>query len=47
MDEQKELSAHLLELLDGKSAHIGLEKALQEFPVSRINERTEKSPHTA
>ena len=47
MDQQKELRQHLLELLEGKSAHITLGKALKEFPVSKINARPENSPHTA
>lgn len=47
MDTQKELREHLLELLEGKSAHIDLETALREFPVDRINRRIENVPHTA
>jgi hypothetical protein len=47
MDTQKELRAHLLELLEGKSAHIALEKVLREFPVAEINTRIENAPHTA
>jgi uncharacterized damage-inducible protein DinB len=47
MDTQKELREHLLELLEGKSAHIDLETALSQFPVDKINERLENVPHTA
>lgn len=47
MDSQKELREHLLELLEGKSAHIALEKVLAEFPVEKINTRLENAPHTA
>lgn len=47
MDEQKKLREHLLELLEGKSAHVDLETALREFPVSEINTRIENAPHTA
>ena len=47
MDKQKELRAHLLELLGGGSAHIGLEKALEDFPAAKINERPGNSPHSA
>jgi hypothetical protein len=47
MDTQKEIREHLLELLEGKSAHIGLEKALREFPTDKINVRPENVPHTA
>jgi len=47
MDEQKELREHLLELLEGKSAHIDLETVLNEFPLDEINTRIENAPHTA
>ncbi len=47
MDTQEELHAHLLELLDGKSAHIDLKTVLNEFPIGEINTRLENAPHTA
>ena len=47
MDNQKDLREHVLELLEGKSAHIDLETAVNGFPVSEINTRVENSPHTA
>lgn len=47
MDTHKELRAHLLELLEGKSAHIELDTVLKEFPVEKINVRLENAPHTA
>lgn len=47
MDKQKELRAHLLELLGGGSAHIGLEKATSDFPAGEINARPGNSPHSA
>jgi uncharacterized damage-inducible protein DinB len=47
MDKQKELRAHLLELLDGKSAHIDLKKGLKDFPMDKINTKVRNSPHTA
>jgi DinB superfamily len=47
METQKELRSHLLELLEGKSAHIDLETVLREFPVDAINTRIENAPHTA
>jgi hypothetical protein len=47
MDTQKEIRAHLLELLEGRSAHIDLETVLAEFPVDEINTRLENAPHTA
>jgi hypothetical protein len=43
----KELRAHVLELLEGKFAHIDLETALSGFPISKINTRLPNSPHTA
>jgi hypothetical protein len=47
MDMQKEIREHLLELLEGKSAHIDLESALRDFPAEIINTRLENAPHTA
>jgi len=47
MDEQKTLRDHILELLEGKSAHIDLESAIKDFPLDKINARVENSPHTA
>lgn len=47
MDTNKELRRHLLELLEGKSAHINLKTVLNEFPVGEINTRLENAPHTA
>jgi len=47
MDDQKELREHLLELLEGKFAHIDLEMAFKDFPVDKMNVRIENSPHTA
>ncbi len=47
MDTNKELRRHLLELLEGKSAHIDLETVLNEFPIGEINRRLENAPHTA
>lgn len=47
MDCQKDLRKHVLELLEGKSAHIDLESAIRDFPVDKINTRPAKSPHSA
>ena len=47
MNEQIQLREHLIELLDGKSAHIDLESALKNFPVERINDKPSGSPHSA
>lgn len=41
------LREHILELLEGKFAHIDLETALSGFPLSKINTRLPHSPHTA
>lgn len=47
MDKQKEIRAHLRELLEGRSAHIDIETVLDEFPLEEINTRLENAPHTA
>ena len=47
MDTQKQIREHLLELLEGRSAHIELETALGKFPVDKMNTRLENAPHTA
>lgn len=47
MDTQKALRASLIELLDGRSAHIDLETAIKVFPINQINTRIEHSPHSA
>src|SRR5688500_5539260 len=47
MDDQTELRQHLLELLDGSSAHIATTAAIRGFPMNQINERPDGSPHTA
>jgi hypothetical protein len=47
MDTDKQLREHLLELLEGRSAHIDLAKVLDEFPVEAINTRIDGAPHTA
>ena len=47
MDTQKEIRRHLLELLEGGSAHIDLETVLREFPVEHVNTRLDGAPHTA
>jgi len=47
MDKQKELRAHLLELLDGGSAHIDLKSGLKDFPPGKINKKVKHSPHSA
>jgi hypothetical protein len=45
--DDKALREHLLELLNGKSAHIDIESALEGFPVEKINTVVSGSPHTA
>lgn len=47
MNDQKQLREHLLELLEGKFAHVDLETVVGRFPVEKINERVESFPHTA
>lgn len=39
MEKDKALREHLVELLDGESAHISLETVLRDFPVEKINDR--------
>ncbi len=47
MDAQKDLRKHLLELLEGKFAHVDLETVITDFPVEKINTKVENFPHTA
>jgi len=47
MSNEKAIREHVLELLEGKSAHIDLESALKDFPLERINDDVSGSPHTA
>lgn len=47
MNDQDELRKYVLELLDGRSAHISFEAAIRGFPINLINERPEGSPHSA
>jgi hypothetical protein len=39
MNRDKALREHLLELLNGESAHISLESVLSDFPIENINKR--------
>jgi len=47
MDKEKAVREHLLELLDGKSAHIDLESVLKDFPSDKINDKPGGPPHSA
>ena len=47
MNNDKAIRKHVLELLEGKSAHIDVESALEDFPVDRINDKPSGSPHSA
>jgi uncharacterized damage-inducible protein DinB len=47
MEAQKALREHILLLLEGKSAHIDLESAVKDFPLDKINEHVDDSPHSA
>ena len=46
MENGPDLRSHLLELLDGTFAHIGLETVIRGFPMNLINERLAGSPHS-
>jgi hypothetical protein len=46
-DMETELRKHVLELLEGKSAHIDIGSALDDFPAGEINTVVASSPHTA
>jgi hypothetical protein len=46
METDAALREQLLELLDGRWAHIEVASALNGFPLYRINERIPGSPHT-
>jgi len=47
MNKDMEIRTHILELLEGKSAHIDIASALKDFPLELINENVGGSPHTA
>ena len=47
MDSEKALRQHVLELLEGKSAHIDIESAVKDFRLDQLNIRIKGSPHTA
>jgi hypothetical protein len=47
MNKDTEIRTHILELLEGKSAHIDIASALKDFPLELINENVGGSPHTA
>jgi hypothetical protein len=47
MANSKALREHVFELLEGKSAHIDIESALEDFPLDKINDRPNGSPHSA
>jgi hypothetical protein len=47
MDKDKAIREHVLELLEGKSAHIDTESGLDGFPLDKINKKVDGSPHTA
>jgi hypothetical protein len=45
-DNQQQIRLHLIEYLEGKHAHAGIDDALTSFPVELINAKPENSPHT-
>jgi hypothetical protein len=47
LDQITAIRDHLIELLDGRSAHIDVASALDGFPLDRINDKVAGSPHTA
>ena len=47
MDKDKALREHLLELLEGKSAHIDIASALEDFPLELINAKPNGAPYSA
>jgi succinylglutamate desuccinylase len=47
MNEQKVLRETLLELLEGKSAHIDMETAIRGFPMNLINDKPDGAPNSA
>ena len=47
MNDQEVLKSHVLELLQGRFAHISLRSAIRDFPLDRINDRPGSSPHSA
>lgn len=47
VSESDVVRLHIIELLDGKSAHLDLESALKDFPLDRINEKPAGSAHSA
>src|SRR5437764_13028138 len=46
MDKDKAVREHVLEMLEGKSAHIDIESALKDFPLDKINDKPDGSPHS-
>ena len=42
-----DVRSHVLELLEGRSAHIDLESGLKDFPIERINDKPAGLPYTA
>ena len=47
MNNDQQLRDHVDELLEGKSAHIDLASALDDFPTDDMNTVVAASPHTA
>ena len=47
MNKKTEILTHVLELLEGKSAHIDIESAVKDFRLDQLNIRIKGSPHTA
>jgi len=43
----RDVRSHVLELLEGRSAHVDLESGLKDFPIERINDKPAGLPYTA
>ena len=46
-EEKKILREHLLNLLRGRGAHVGLEEVIEEFPAELRGKKPQGAPHTA
>jgi hypothetical protein len=47
MAESDPLRKHLLELLEGKSAHADFDSAVSDFPVARAGDKPDGAPYSA
>lgn len=47
MNQNQALREHLLNLLDGGSAHVDFESVVRDFPVEKAHQKIEHLPYTA